>query len=73
MLRKSEILKVRGLLMTHGITGKTIAEKFDISQTAGHCSITGAMRSDKIQKYISEQIGYWPYPWKLGVKRSLQV
>ena len=73
MLSKSEINKIRGLLLTLGITARTIAEKFSVSRTAAHSSIAGTMRSDRIQKYVSEQIGYWPYPWELGVKRSLQA
>lgn len=69
MMSEEEVVKIRGLLMAKGFPPWKIAAKFEVTLPAIYQAISGDSRSDRIQKFISEEIGYWPYPWKLGVAR----
>lgn len=66
MMTKSEIQKVRGHLLVKGLTPKLIAEELEVSRSAVAQAITGACRSDRIQKFIAKKIGYWPWAQKPG-------
>ena len=65
-LTKTQIRKIRGQLMLKGLTTRAIMEKFDVSVSAVNQAITGDCQSGRLQNFIAEQIGYWPYPWEQG-------
>lgn len=68
MLSTTDVQKIRGHLLVKAITAQTIMAKFDVSSSGAYNAISGESRSARIQSYIAEQIGYWPYPWTQGEK-----
>jgi len=69
MLSTSDIQKIRGHLLVKGISARTIMAEFGISASGVYQAISGECRSARIQGYIADQIGFWPYPWARGAQR----
>lgn len=70
VMSRSDVRKIRGNLLIKGLTVRNVAEKFKVSDSAVNQAITGDSTSARLQKFISEQIGYWPWPHKLGERRE---
>lgn len=56
---------IKAELKKKGLTQKSIADHFDVTPTTVHHVIHGGCRSDRIAKFIAEQIGkdrsdIWP-------------
>ena len=69
-LSKTEVEKVRGHLLVAGWPTKKIAEKFGVGRSAVTQVISGDSISERIQDFIADQIGFWPWERKRGEARA---
>lgn len=64
MMSQTEISRLRAHLTLKGESTKTIADHFGVGKSAVNQIITGDAVSARIQKYITDKIGFWPEGWK---------
>ena len=68
-LSRAEVDKIRGHLLVAGWPTKKIAEEFDVGRSAVTQVISGDSVSARIQKFIVDKIGYWPWERLSGEPR----
>lgn len=68
-LSKTEVEKVRGHLLVAGWPTRKIADRFDVGRSAVTQIISGDSVSLRIQDFIAEMIGYWPWERERGASR----
>ena len=69
-LSKTEVEKVRGHLLVAGWPTKKIAEEFGVGRSAVTQVISGDSISGRLQDFIAEKIGYWPWERAKGESRA---
>ncbi len=65
-MTRLEIDKVRGLLLAEGWTVANISNRLTVTTSAVYQTISGDCVSERIQKFIADTIGYWPWDRKPG-------
>lgn len=65
-MKQTDIDKVRGALMAKGWNPQRIADHFDVGRGAIYNVISGDSVSARIQNFIEQQIGYWPWTRQRG-------
>lgn len=68
-LSRTEVEKIRGHLLVKGWPTKKIAEKFEVGRSAVTQVISGDSVSSRIQDFIADEIGFWPWERKRGESR----
>lgn len=66
MLSKTETDKIRGHLLVAGWPPSRIADHFEVRLQSIHSVICGDSVSERIQRFIQDQIGYWPWERQPG-------